>query len=92
MSRFPAAGRRVAVLMFAGLLLLAACDRASPPAALEPLGTLSALQPAEPRVNSVIRRGPDQLPVFESRGAPMPVTGPIEPDQPTPPTASDNGR
>jgi len=87
MSRFPAAGRRVAVLMFAGLLLLAACDRASPPAALEPLGTLSALQPAEPRVNSVIRRGPDQLPVFESRGAPMPVTGPIEPDQLTPPAA-----
>ena len=56
--------------LFIVLLALAGCDRPSPPATLESLGTPSALQPAEPRVNSVIRGGPDRSPIFEARGVP----------------------
>ena len=65
---FRALGALLPGLFFAGLLALTGCDRPSTPATLESLGTPSALQSAEPRVNSVIRAGPDRSPIFESRG------------------------
>ena len=65
---FGALGALLPGLSIAGLLALTGCDRPSTPATLESLGTPSALQSAEPRVNSVIRAGPDRLPIFESRG------------------------
>lgn len=67
MSRRSVCGLFVSAIVLAGLSLLVACDRSVPPAALEPLGTPSALQPAAPRVNSVIRAAPDRSPIFESR-------------------------
>src|SRR5438045_2576596 len=62
---FRARGALLPGLFFAGLLALTGCDRPSTPATLESLGTPSALQSAEPRVNSVIRAGPDRRPIFE---------------------------
>jgi len=65
------------------LLALAACE--SGPPVLEPLANPSALQPASPRVNSVIAENHDRLPVFESRAVarklPLPLP-PATPDQP----------
>jgi hypothetical protein len=50
-SRFLAS-TLLAALFISGLLALTGCERPSPPATLDSLGTPSALQPAEPRVNS----------------------------------------
>jgi general secretion pathway protein D len=59
--------RPLAALIIVSLLTLTACeDRPSP--ALTPLETPSALQPAAPRVNSVLGQDRNQQPVFESRG------------------------
>jgi general secretion pathway protein D len=46
---------------------LASCE--PKPDVLVPLATPGALQPAAPRVNSVIREDRNRLPVFEARGA-----------------------
>jgi len=59
------------VLIPFALFAVTACESSSPsPPNLPPLGKPGALQPAAPRVNSVIQEGRDQLPIFESRGAP----------------------
>jgi general secretion pathway protein D len=63
----PLAALITLALITLALLTLTACEgRPSP--ALTPLETPSALQPAAPRVNSVIGENRNQLPVFESRG------------------------
>jgi general secretion pathway protein D len=49
------------------LLALASCE--PKPDVLVPLATPGALQPAAPRVNSVIQEDRNRLPVFEARGA-----------------------
>ena len=82
-------GRPVPALMLAALLALTACENRESPV-LTPLDAPNALQPAAPRVNSVIADNRDRLPVFESRGAarapavPLPIpTGNDEPGEVT---------
>jgi general secretion pathway protein D len=75
------------VLIPFALFAVTACEASSPsPPNLTPLGKPGALQPAAPRVNSVIQEGRDQLPIFESRGAPAtasptPGAGAAEPGE-----------
>ena len=69
-------GPRSPVIAIA-LLALAACDSPSPPPALSPLQTPSALQPAAPRTNSIIQADSRQAAAFESRSVPgVPVVPP----------------
>jgi hypothetical protein len=77
-SRFLAS-TLLAALFISGLLALTGCERPSPPATLDSLGTPSALQPAEPRVNSEIRAGPNRSPIFESRGVSTPGSAAVTP-------------
>jgi general secretion pathway protein D len=65
-------GRDTSLLMLVlvGLFELTACEGPTQPAVLAPLETPSALQPAAPRVNSVIQDSHARAPMFESRGAP----------------------
>ena len=62
--------RSLPALVLIGLLELTACEGPAPPAVLAPLEAPGALQPAAPRVNSVIQDRHAQAPVFEARGAP----------------------
>ncbi len=63
----PGRGRPLPALFAVALLALAGCEPR--PDVLAPLGTPGALQPAAPRVNSVIQEDRNRLPVFEARGA-----------------------
>jgi general secretion pathway protein D len=67
MSFSPGRGRPLPALVAVALLALASCE--PKPDVLVPLATPGALQPAAPRVNSVIREDRNRLPVFEARGA-----------------------
>ena len=62
--------RSLPALVLIGLFELTACEGPTPPAVLAPLEAPGALQPAAPRVNSVIQDRHAQAPVFEARGAP----------------------
>jgi general secretion pathway protein D len=67
------------VLIALALAALSACE-SGPPPALTPIETPSALQPAAPRVNSVIPGDRERLTVFESRGAgSTPILPPLRP-------------
>jgi general secretion pathway protein D len=73
---FRSGWHRGAALLAISLFVLTACERGPPPA-LVPLETPTALQPAAPRVSSVISGDRNRLPVFESRGgAPVPNVPP----------------
>src|SRR5438270_228361 len=63
----PGRGRLLPALIAAALLALAGCE--PKPDVLVPLATPGALQPAAPRVNSVIQEDRNRLPVFEARTA-----------------------
>ena len=60
-------GRPLPALVAVALLAVAGCE--PKPDVLVPLATPGALQPAAPRVNSVIQEDRNRLPVFEARGA-----------------------
>jgi hypothetical protein len=64
MSFSPGRGRPLPALVAVALLALASCE--PKPDVLVPLATPGALQPAAPRVNSVIREDRNRLPVFEA--------------------------
>src|SRR5947208_14611982 len=70
MRFFFGLGRPLPVLLPFAMLALAACEPPSGPPVLTPLATPGALQPAAPRVNSVIQENRDRLPVFEARSVP----------------------
>src|SRR5438067_2922081 len=70
MRFFFGRGRPLPGLLPFAMLALAACEPASGPPVLTPLATPGALQPAAPRVNSVIQENRNRLPVFEARGVP----------------------
>ncbi len=77
MRSSPGRGRPLPALVAVALMALAGCE--SKPETLAPLGTPGALQPAAPRVNSVIQEDRNRLPVFEARGAAAAVPSLAEP-------------